>query len=793
MFARADQQKVVLGLIGILEDSPPATYPRTEYITAASLPGYFFTARPVTAELRPSDESDDEKLSGIGDILNRAKQEKTQAARMRVDGEDDGNWSETRGTSPHVEDNNASGEEDITLVDDDNAGGEGDITLVNDEGPDDDDNEVENQAPGQIKAHCLRRVLTVIDSGSEKEENEPPVKRSASFILRERLLDHYENQSGSPIEALGATLHPGSACSADERREDEGGTENDTHFMYNRSDDTHNKPVPRHPVITWPEPGRQGSSLFGLLDRMQRDLSMPPGDRRPVGDGSDEERENGAGGRRHRPRQTLPSDADPFSAEVGPSTIVCLRARLKQASPSPEPSTAASKSTLPQPSFEAPVHVGTKTLGFSQRSSEDAVAGFKGASLQHGFSYLFETGTEEQRPAKRPLGMSPPLSEKSQTGLFGLRQNTVSLGLTQDLDLQPAFEVGGHLKRQADDIFEKEQQYLWEAANRLEAKRQELFLTQTRPDVEEPEIYRPSSPTQQEAPEKKLEAKKQELFLTQTRPDVEEPEIYQPSSRESQFLEPGSAFQGRYSPSPTRARCPTIAFESEFVTKKAHNSHDEMLGFDHNGDEEDGEDALETLVDDKEMDATALSEARVREKYQEHAHGYDLANERLHHPAVQGKKRRNRVDDSDEEDEEEENRQRKMRRGHYLCKDKGAWVLLQDALHRSAQTALSMILELDGEFDARTDYPGRQALHLLLQHSRRRRTASSTCDFRQLPLISPPSGNFGMLNTIDIMCDDEEEGTLGLEGAIFAPLPGLRQLTLFATKGSILAASQLPF
>ncbi|KAJ7076513.1 hypothetical protein C8R43DRAFT_1143645 [Mycena crocata] len=105
--------------------------------------------------------------------------------------------------------------------------------------------------------------------------------------------------------------------------------------------------------------------------------------------------------------------------------------------------------------------------------------------------------------------------------------------------------------------------------------------------------------------------------------------------------------------------------------------------------------------------------------------------------------------------------------------------LLQDALHRSAQTPLSIILELDGEFDEQTDH--RPALHLLLQHSRRRRTASLTCDFRQLPLISPPSGNLGMLHTLDITCDDEEAGTLGLEGAIFYPLPGLRQLTFSDT------------
>jgi mediator of replication checkpoint protein 1 len=51
------------------------------------------------------------------------------------------------------------------------------------------------------------------------------------------------------------------------------------------------------------------------------------------------------------------------------------------------------------------------------------------------------------------------------------------LGLTQDVDLQPAFEVGDRLKRQADAVFEKEQGFLWEAANRKsEAKQQELYV-----------------------------------------------------------------------------------------------------------------------------------------------------------------------------------------------------------------------------------------------------------------------------------------------------------------------------
>lgn len=50
--------------------------------------------------------------------------------------------------------------------------------------------------------------------------------------------------------------------------------------------------------------------------------------------------------------------------------------------------------------------------------------------------------------------------------------------MTQDVDagLQPAFQVTDKLKRQADLIFEKEQEYLVEAANKKSKKKKDEFF-----------------------------------------------------------------------------------------------------------------------------------------------------------------------------------------------------------------------------------------------------------------------------------------------------------------------------
>ncbi|KAF8211462.1 hypothetical protein K438DRAFT_1807341 [Mycena galopus ATCC 62051] len=600
------------------------------------------------------------------------KNAEAREQRMQVDFDEDENasdeeWTEEKGSaSPRAQEDSDGDTEDA------------DRTMVNPD-EDDDDDDAENEAPVQVKSRVPRRTVAIVDSDSENDENAAPLPKSAF-----------------PIELVGANR--GSISSPDERTEDEGDKENNTHLMYDKSEDKENKAVPRHPFGSRPGLGRQGS-LFGLEDGMQRNLSLSPGNPAAMSDENDEnnenENENGVGGDRRRPLQNLIPD-DPFLAEPGPSPVDDFNSRLQQASPLVREQSPDSPEATLRPSLDPAVRIEAK--GFSQ-FSDDGSMPFMGAPLQPGFSDLFESGTEP----KRPLGLSASFSAKSQTGLFALRPKSAPLGLTQDVDLQPAFEVGDRLKRQADAVFEKEQEFLWEAANqKSETRKEELyvndhgFLTQTRPDVEEPEIYHPSSPPQAGSqlldPQSLLRRPLRTLSLTESTdfdPPARSPmrrlakrtETPPPSNNSSPSASPAvrvkkNAFdilQKREVPRPPKRPLE----KSEFVAEEAQESDDdEMMAFGgrtrDDGEEEDGEDldrTLETLVDDKEMDEATVGAARVLEKFQEHAHEDDLANEKYQQAVVQGelrKKRRNRgfgLDDSDDEDEEDEMRARKMRKG----------------------------------------------------------------------------------------------------------------------------------
>lgn len=61
--------------------------------------------------------------------------------------------------------------------------------------------------------------------------------------------------------------------------------------------------------------------------------------------------------------------------------------------------------------------------------------------------------------------------------LQGLRRQK-PLGLTQDLILQPAFQVDDKLLRKADAIFEKEQGYIVEAASKKATKAPEFYVNE---------------------------------------------------------------------------------------------------------------------------------------------------------------------------------------------------------------------------------------------------------------------------------------------------------------------------
>ncbi|TFY74137.1 hypothetical protein EWM64_g9876, partial [Hericium alpestre] len=147
--------------------------------------------------------------------------------------------------------------------------------------------------------------------------------------------------------------------------------------------------------------------------------------------------------------------------------------------------------------------------GFSQFfGEEEGIAGREKdavpqpAALQGGFSQLFGSGTAAATQGPKPMqlgGLTQAFQEtQNNSGFDSMRK--VDLSLTFKTQLQPALDVDESLREKAEQIFEKEQEYLVEAANRptKQQQKRELyvnengFLTQTRPDVSTPELYRPS-------------------------------------------------------------------------------------------------------------------------------------------------------------------------------------------------------------------------------------------------------------------------------------------------------------
>lgn len=67
------------------------------------------------------------------------------------------------------------------------------------------------------------------------------------------------------------------------------------------------------------------------------------------------------------------------------------------------------------------------------------------------------------------------LVRQGKSGFDKLR-NADELSLTLDVRLQPALEVSENVMRQADSIFEKEQEYVLEAATRKPKQKTELYV-----------------------------------------------------------------------------------------------------------------------------------------------------------------------------------------------------------------------------------------------------------------------------------------------------------------------------
>ncbi|KAF7313556.1 MRC1 domain-containing protein [Mycena chlorophos] len=491
---------------------------------------------------------------------------------------------------------------------------------------------------------------------------------------------------------------------------EDGDKENDESFLFDKENQA--ALVQRRPLGTLQRPGmlgRQGS-LFGLEDGFHRSLSMSPGDAPMLGD-DDDENENDenapvAKSADRRPLRSLPDDdMDPFG-----SAPLDFAERLKQQQSSPTSTQPTTPELTLRPTLEPEPHA----LKFNKGG---AVQG-----LQPGFSDLFEAGSEQPERALKPLGRGVSFVEKASSGgLFGQLRKPLALGLTQDVELQPAFQVGDRLREQAETIFAKEQEFVLEAASKgLQEKNQQPqlyinengFLTQTRPDdEEEPELYQPSSPiaplspsfsqlqpqTQANSAASSTQKEPQSLrlplrTLSLKADDFPSPDSDSPAPSPRRRLvkgqrpvvdAPGSPTLGPQQPRNAFDVLQNNAFfkekkplkKSEFIEGEAEESDDDNAILNSGGggeDEEDGEDqdrTLETLVDDAEMDEKTAAAAAVLEKFQEQMHEDDLEVEKLHQAAARGDLRKRRrpgmggLDDSDDEDDGEDYRNRKMRRG----------------------------------------------------------------------------------------------------------------------------------
>ncbi|PBK72902.1 hypothetical protein ARMSODRAFT_953311 [Armillaria solidipes] len=324
--------------------------------------------------------------------------------------------------------------------------------------------------------------------------------------------------------------------------------------------------------------------------------------------------------------------------------------------------------------------------GFSQFSQTQSAT----SALQPGFSDLYADATQ-----KHDDGFTELFGGKGGFGLSKMRKTgSTDLDLTQDISLGPAFQVRDSSKlKEADAIFEKEQEYVLQEANQVPQKQSDLYvnsdgyLTQTRPDTS-PEVYQPLSrltqmQTQSQTPAMP-QTQRQALETLEYTPDLT-PSLPSPSRKRrivKRAVSPsplyGASRSSSSKPQESKTSKPKDPLrKSEFVEAEAQESDDdEMRGFGlfkgpAADDDEEGQDLdqeLPTLVDNTALDEATIAEEKVREKYQEQAEQDDLRLQKYHQDAADGKyrskKRRNGVDldDSDSDSDDDANDERRRRR-----------------------------------------------------------------------------------------------------------------------------------
>ncbi|KAI6004135.1 hypothetical protein EDD15DRAFT_2156102 [Pisolithus albus] len=534
----------------------------------------------------------------------------------------------------------------------------------------DDEEEV---APSRRKSGVRKSMRTIL--GSDDEDSERPAQ-SSPFV--------------SAVGNEGVTQHRASASSIGSQTEDENDKENNTKLMFDRSEDKENKAVVRHsPVLTRPALGLQVEPPFSLEGCTQLGSCIaPPADCDHLIASPKETVRT--------PLKDLPQeDDDPF-LQPASAPRHSFTERLLRSGPSTPPRTISSlKQGLGSPASLRSERSRRHSLISSEGGNDENDApGFKPQSLLLSFA---ETSVKRS-PEARLMPFNAANRGLSQFfSVTGLRKvpspNTNELSLTLDVGLQPALEVSGTLRRKADMIFEKEQEYVVAAAQKEQRPKEVLyvndhgFLTQTRPEGSSPQVYHmtPSQAskylgTQVDATQRTKERVPLSTLSFTVTPDSPEPRPLRRLRRRSASpLEPApmttqsskvNAFDvlGK---APNKPKVPKERLkDSEFVAAEAEESdEDDMFGFggpkkdDDDDDEEDGEEqekVLTGLVDDRAMDVEMERPDLVQEKFREHEAEDDQRLEKFHQEVVEGKYRKKRLgrgvnldEDSEDEDDDE--------------------------------------------------------------------------------------------------------------------------------------------
>ncbi|KAI5124746.1 hypothetical protein M0805_005380 [Coniferiporia weirii] len=490
-------------------------------------------------------------------------------------------------------------------------------------------------------------------------------------------------------------VHGGSISPLNESVLDEENKENDTPLLFEIGEDKENLVMPLYPSI---EMGSHQPRGVLLVEGTSRTSVSP----------------NAGTHRERKPLQVRKRD------DVDDS--LASRSSIISNSPKASRMESASSSTR----GHLPPDFGWETRGFSQLFDDDDNTTHydkntsSSGPLKPGFQFQISHGvldfplqpSFEPKPVKS-VSLSDVFSSESQPRFTNRMQrpgDDEGFSLTLDTKLQPALEVTTQVRRKADAIFEKEQDFLLEDANDIRPNNeQELYvtenglLTQTKPEGSTPVVYRSWTPSQ----------KPTTIASQATAPPTTQRIPLSTLSFTSETSSPSQHRLSRLVKGKGRAQSPADGSElpesrpnpihisnaftellkaskkqkssekrklgkSEYIEGEALESdEDELFGFggakkddDGESDDEDPDAVVEDLVDDTIMDPEQLAEERVLEKVKEQTEQDDAALQKYHQAAIEGKYRSKRrtggvaMDDSDSDDDEDDEARRLRQRMH---------------------------------------------------------------------------------------------------------------------------------